>query len=186
MRKPLRIALIALVCMAVSAVIVVVMARAVGETPGEVLVTPAEAEAASTPTTQPPSAAAAADPAAVQTFLEAWAASETTTTTAAPPPPPTTVKPKPKPAIASAPAQQGSGACGGDLPPCYVMQRESGGNIRAKNPRSTASGKWQFLDSTWGGYGGYSRAMDAPEEVQDARARALWANGRGCSHWSAC
>ena len=41
-----------------------------------------------------------------------------------------------------------SGQCGGSLPPCYVMRRESGGNIRAQNPRSTASGKWQFLDST--------------------------------------
>ena len=79
-----------------------------------------------------------------------------------------------------------SGQCGGDLPPCWVMMRESRGDIRAENPRSTASGKWQFLDGTWGGYGGYAHASHAPEQVQDERARQLWAGGRGCSHWSAC
>ena len=78
------------------------------------------------------------------------------------------------------------GLCGGDLPPCYVMMRESRGDIHAQNPRSTASGKWQFLDSTWGGYGGYAKARYAPEKVQDDRARQLWAGGRGCGHWSAC
>lgn len=79
-----------------------------------------------------------------------------------------------------------SGQCGGSLPPCYVMRRESGGNIRAQNPRSTASGKWQFLDSTWRRHRGYAKARHAPEWVQDERARQLWAGGRGCSHWSAC
>jgi hypothetical protein len=80
----------------------------------------------------------------------------------------------------------GVGSCGGNLPPCYVMMRESRGSLTAENPVSTASGKWQFLDSTWGGYGGYSHAADAPESVQDARAREVWAGGAGCSNWSAC
>jgi hypothetical protein len=85
----------------------------------------------------------------------------------------------------SAPAYEaGSGRCGGDLPPCSVMQRESGGNIRAQNPSSSASGKWQFIDSTWNGYGGYASAADAPEAVQDAKARELWAGGAGCGHWT--
>lgn len=79
-----------------------------------------------------------------------------------------------------------SGQCGGDLPPCYVMARESGGSLTARNPRSSAAGKWQFLASTWDGYGGYASAADAPERVQDDKARALWAGGRGCAHWSAC
>ena len=82
-----------------------------------------------------------------------------------------------------------AGQCGGTLPPCYVMRRESGGNIRAQNPRSTASGKWQFLDSTWRripAAHGYAKARHAPEHVQDAAARWLWNGGRGCSHWSAC
>jgi hypothetical protein len=81
------------------------------------------------------------------------------------------------------------GQCGGSLPPCYVMHRESRGNIRAQNPRSTASGKWQFLDSTWRRIPvarGYAKARHAPEQVQDAAARWLWNGGRGCSHWNAC
>ena len=78
------------------------------------------------------------------------------------------------------------GQCGGTLPPCYVMMRESRGNIRAQNPRSTASGKWQFLDSTWRRHRGYAKARHAPEWVQDERARQLWNGGRGCSHWNAC
>lgn len=79
-----------------------------------------------------------------------------------------------------------NGRCGGDLPPCWVMMRESGGNIRARNPSSSASGKWQFIASTWAGFGGYSEAYLAPESVQDAKARILWAGGAGCAHWSAC
>ena len=87
---------------------------------------------------------------------------------------------------APAPASYGSGACGGDLPPCYVMMRESGGDPTAQNPSGDASGKWQFIDSTWAGYGGYAKARYAPESVQDEKARALWAGGAGCGHWSAC
>ena len=30
-----------------------------------------------------------------------------------------------------------------------VSDRESNGNYRAKNPRSTAMGRWQFLDKAW-------------------------------------
>lgn len=83
-------------------------------------------------------------------------------------------------------SEQGTGRCGGDLPPCYVMERESRGDIRAENPVSTAAGKWQFIDGTWDGYGGYSHASDAPEDVQDQKARELWDGGNGCGHWSAC
>ena len=66
------------------------------------------------------------------------------------------------------------------------MMRESGGSLTARNPSSSASGKWQFLDSTWAGYGGYSSAYMAPESVQDGKARELWAGGAGCGHWNAC
>jgi transglycosylase-like protein len=76
--------------------------------------------------------------------------------------------------------------CGGALPPCYVLARESGGDPTAENPISTASGLWQILDSTWQGFGGYSHASDAPPDVQNARAAELWDGGAGCSHWSAC
>lgn len=77
----------------------------------------------------------------------------------------------------------GGGRCGGNLPPCCVMQRESGGDITAQNPSSSASGKWQFIASTWNGYGGYAEAYLAPESVQDAKAAELWAGGAGAGHW---
>ena len=77
-----------------------------------------------------------------------------------------------------------SGRCGGDLPSCCIMNRESGGSLTAKNPSSTASGKWQFINGTWGGYGGYAEAWMAPEHVQDAKARELWAGGAGAGHWA--
>ncbi len=87
--------------------------------------------------------------------------------------------------VRAAPA--GTGACGGDLPPCWVMNRESGGDPTVWNRQgSGASGKWQFMPGTWGGYGGYSAAAYAPESVQDERARQVWAGGAGCAHWSAC
>jgi len=86
-----------------------------------------------------------------------------------------------------------TGSAGGLTPaqnacaiPDYICRRESNMTTNAKNPHSTASGKYQFLDSTWNGYGGYQHASDAPEAVQDAKARELWNGGRGCSHWSAC
>jgi hypothetical protein len=64
---------------------------------------------------------------------------------------------------------------------------------RAKNPRSTASGAYQFLDTTWRnvapkvGGGQSARAMDAPTWVQDDAAmwminngwKSAW-NGTGC------
>lgn len=64
---------------------------------------------------------------------------------------------------------------------------------RAKNPRSTASGAYQFLNSSWrvlskrAGYPGWRRAMDAPPAVQDAVAywtlthygKSPW-RGTGC------
>lgn len=97
--------------------------------------------------------------------------------------------PTPAPAY-RAPAPQwsseGLGNCGGDLPPCFVKFRESRGDYSAQNPTSSASGAWQFLDSTWNGFGGYARAIDAPPAVQDEAARQLWNGGAGCSHWSAC
>lgn len=76
--------------------------------------------------------------------------------------------------------------CGGDLPPCYVLARESGGDPRAQNPISTASGLWQFLDTTWNGFDGYQHAREAPISVQNEKAREVWADGAGASHWACC
>lgn len=83
----------------------------------------------------------------------------------------------------SSEARYGTGACGGDLPSCSVMMCESHGNLSAENPHSTASGKWQILDSTWDGYDGYSHASDAPEETQDAKAREIYNGGSGRGAW---
>lgn len=58
----------------------------------------------------------------------------------------------------------------------------------AKNPRSTASGAYQFLNSTWqnvsraAGYPGYATARQAPWHVQDAVA--MWViKNHGKSAW---
>jgi muramidase (phage lysozyme) len=82
-----------------------------------------------------------------------------------------------------------------------VAAHESSHSPWAENPSSTASGKYQFLDSTWRGIarwtrvGGhwvareYGRASDAPAWVQEAVAvhsirDGGWANWNGthCGH----
>ena len=102
-----------------------------------------------------------------------------------PPPPPAerattrTVSAPTQPTPPSPETGGGDGRCGGDLPPCSVMMRESGGDIRAENNQSSASGKWQFIDSTWGGYGGYAHASDAPEHIQNRpRPRSMGRRSR--------
>ncbi len=79
------------------------------------------------------------------------------------------------------------GQCGGRLPSCRVLNRESGGDLRVWNgrcyapygwrgavapncprARSSASGKWQMVRGTWSYCRtGYVNAADAPERVQD-------------------
>jgi len=57
-----------------------------------------------------------------------------------------------------------------------IRSVESGGNYRAIGPNTPygrATGAYQFIDSTWGGYKGYRSAYLAPPAVQDARARQL-------------
>lgn len=65
-----------------------------------------------------------------------------------------------------------------------IAAAESGGDYGAQNRSSSASGKYQVLSSTWGGYGGYSRARDAPPEVQEAQAHELYA-AAGARPWVA-
>jgi hypothetical protein len=87
-----------------------------------------------------------------------------------------------------------TGACGGDLPPCYVMWRESRDEPGAVNPCDCAFGKWQFQQPTWDTVARESgrsdlvgvRASSVDVGTQDAMARALWAHGAGCGNWSAC
>jgi hypothetical protein len=82
----------------------------------------------------------------------------------------------------------GSGAvAGGDIVDRFlgaVKGHESGGNYKIltgaakKNPKMTASGGYQITNPTWNGYGGFTRAMDAPPEVQDQKAREMVASYR--------
>jgi muramidase (phage lysozyme) len=67
-------------------------------------------------------------------------------------------------------------------------ESDTAGGYRAENPSSTASGAYQFLDSTWrnvsvrSGNPGYARASQAPWWVQDDVA--LWViNHGGKSAW---
>lgn len=64
-----------------------------------------------------------------------------------------------------------------------IAKYESGGNPRAENPNSSASGLYQFIDGTWNNYGGYRRAKDAPVSVQTAKFYQVWAGGKGAHHW---
>lgn len=78
---------------------------------------------------------------------------------------------------------------------------ESGGtaygqaNYQAQNKSSSASGAYQFINGTWKsyashiGYGQYSRAMHAPNDVQDAVAKSAFMRngnkGSGSNLWKA-
>ena len=65
-----------------------------------------------------------------------------------------------------------------------IRKWESGGNYSAQNPTSTASGAYQFLDSTWQSVTGLSgRAMNYSPSIQDKAFYKLWNNGRGAGQW---
>ena len=67
--------------------------------------------------------------------------------------------------------------CGGsgsiDAALLTIRMVESGGDYTAEAAGSSASGAYQFLDSSWASFGGYQRASDAPPPVQDAKAIEL-------------
>ena len=64
-----------------------------------------------------------------------------------------------------------------------IAKYESGGNPRAENPTTTASGLYQFVDGTWNNYGGYSRASLAPASVQTEKFYQVWNGGQGAGNW---
>jgi TolA-binding protein len=73
--------------------------------------------------------------------------------------------------------------------PRYIVMCESGGNYRAENPTTTASGAYQILDSTWAAYGGIKlsgigHAASAAPWQQDEIARRIWNGGAGAGQWS--
>lgn len=64
-----------------------------------------------------------------------------------------------------------------------IAKYESGGNPRAQNRHSTASGLFQFINGTWNHFGGYARAMYAPVSVQLKKFYIVWNGGRGAGNW---
>ena len=94
-----------------------------------------------------------------------------------------------------------SNACGGNLPPCSVCQRESHCTYGIVSKHFGCSGyhcygKWQFNPETWRKVVD-SNGLNVPRwpltdwsavtpQQEDQVASALWNNGAGCSHWSAC
>ena len=57
-------------------------------------------------------------------------------------------------------------------------------SLTAEHPVSSASGKYQFVDSTWGWVTGLEPPASAyPEDVQDEAFVELWDDGTGRSHW---
>ncbi len=77
------------------------------------------------------------------------------------------------------------------------MMCESGGDLLAVNPhnRLRPAGKWQIITPTWrtkdsdgdgklDSYHGYATADQAPESVQDARAREIYDGGAGRGQWA--
>jgi hypothetical protein len=75
-------------------------------------------------------------------------------------------------ASGDAPAAPGCGTTNRpvDVVLATIRAIESGGDYTARAAGSTASGAYQFLDSSWAAYGGYPRAWQAPASVQDAKA----------------
>lgn len=68
-----------------------------------------------------------------------------------------------------------------------IIACESGGNPRAQNPSSSASGLYQFIDGTWRAYGGLEfapRAKDATPAEQTIVANRAFAR-EGYTPWNA-
>ena len=81
-------------------------------------------------------------------------------------------------------ASSGSGGTNNHLK--QIAQRESGGDYKAQNPTTSASGKYQIMDETWNSfapseYKGMS-AKDAPADVQDQVAQKIY-DEEGPSQW---
>jgi hypothetical protein len=103
------------------------------------------------------------------------------------------IAPKPKPKIKPAIRKHRvavhrfsafAGGAGGIA--ARIRHCESGGNYRAQNSHSTASGAYQFLNSTWTAVTGKPAPASAySPAIQDAAFWQAWAGGRGAGMWAA-
>jgi len=67
-----------------------------------------------------------------------------------------------------------------------VGECESGNDYTAENTVSSASGRYQFIDSTWLWVTGLEPpASDYPPAIQDDAFTDLWGGGAGAKHWVA-
>jgi LysM repeat protein len=65
-----------------------------------------------------------------------------------------------------------------------IREKESGGNYQAENPSTSASGAYQFVDSTWTSVTGLAPpASDYSKATQDRAFAELWDGGAGAHHW---
>lgn len=96
-------------------------------------------------------------------------------------------KPKPKPEVTKRPVSrsvQRSSAWVEKVRLC-IIKRESGGNYRAQNKYSTASGAYQFINSTWEAVTGLpGPARNYSKATQDRAFYKLFNNGKGKSNWN--
>lgn len=81
----------------------------------------------------------------------------------------TYVRPAPTSAITTVGIYNGY-PCGGGLPNCCTLRKESGGNPTADNHQGY-TGLWQFSHALWGNYHGYAEAKYAPWQLQNEKAR---------------
>ncbi|HUV17523.1 MAG TPA: hypothetical protein VMW33_03490 [Ilumatobacteraceae bacterium] len=119
-------------------------------------------------TTAPPPPPPVPDPPAPPASSTAGTTAPTTTAlpppTTAPPPPSTTIAPAAH-NVVTYPSQIANILA-------TIRYLESRGDYTAPPNKGRASGAYQFITSTWNGYGGYSDAYLAPPEIQDERAAA--------------
>ncbi len=88
-------------------------------------------------------------------------------------------------AVGTGGASVGGTAASGGIA-AHIRRCESGGNYRAQNSHSTASGAYQFVNATWTGVTGLAPPASAySPATQDRAFVKLWAGGAGARNWNA-